>query len=346
MPHNENEYFSISLKQPERHKRADETFSAGQLQIGDININGGYLREQDGDKFFDKLIKDSRILPMVTTVNMKSIKQNLASIAVNGMILRRRNYDPTTNSTGWQGREMKPAYRVKADPSKTTLDAFNFVAEMPIGIEVTAENIEGENLVPLLMEKFAVAMRSSVERWLLTAELGLTPLPADDVDGVLALQNGWLAGAAFTRNAANAPLSYNLISNAAKAIPTQYAAASNPNFACMVSSHDYQDYLNEAATRGNGIGVAAYQAQDRVGGLFGMPMVVDWMPGSKALIADTKDMVVGHFRDSANMRTYYDNRRYEDVLVAEFYLAGGYINDDRAVRLDNVGPAAEDNLGQ
>lgn len=118
------------------------------LALSDITTDGGILVEAQAARFIRLAIKQAKVMPMATTVTMRSYKQLIEKIRFNGRVLR----------AGAVNTALAAADRSKANTSKTELDAKLFKGEVRLHDEILEDNLERSALRSTIMNELLKAI--------------------------------------------------------------------------------------------------------------------------------------------------------------------------------------------
>lgn len=176
-----------------------------ELSISDLS-SGGRLQPTHARTFMRILIDQSEIMPLATTVPMKSDTHNIDRI----------RFETRVAQAGTSGQPLAAAQRSKPELSKTVLQAQLIKAEVPIPDEVIEDNIEGQRFQQTIIELMGEAIARDLDTLMVQGDTA-------SADAFLAKFDGMLKQAVSNLvNAGTAPLSKTVVRQIILSMPQQF----------------------------------------------------------------------------------------------------------------------------
>jgi len=252
------------------------------LALSDLQSDGGYLENEQTDRFIRLAIKESTLLGMITVTTMKNPVAEKSKIRFSGRVLK----------PGSSGTALLLAQRSKPDLSKYTLTSQLFKAETRLDDETMEDQIERGEFANTVMDSLAAAVARDVEWVAIQGDTASS-------DATLAVLDGFVKQATTNQvNASSANLTRGILSDMLKALPTEFAKIPQLKYyTCADAQTDYIDSLGDRATQ---LGDSSVM-RDGIPYYRGMPVVAipEWTDTGSAtgvLLTDPKNMVVGFQR--------------------------------------------------
>jgi HK97 family phage major capsid protein len=204
------------------------------MQVADLISDGGYLQDEQANKFVVDLIKDSVMMKMVDVRGLKSHTQIIDKVGINGRVLR----------PGTSGKALAAGDRVQPDTDQIELNTHLLKGEIRLNDEVLEDNIEGGTFKSTVMSMMSEHVALDMDDLLVNGDTTST-------DPLLAILDGMLVGAtSHIVNGGTQPISKSMLKAAVKAMPSQYnrAKAKQRFLTSEDAEVDYRDYLSDRAT--------------------------------------------------------------------------------------------------
>jgi len=296
------------------------------MEVADLIADGGYLQDEQAEKFVVDMIKASVLMGMVNVQTTKSHTKLIDKVGISGRVLR----------PGTSGHALAAADRVKPTTDQETLHTHLMKSEINLNDEVLEDNIEGGNFKSTVMAMMADHTALDLDDLLANGD-------TTSADPLLALFDGMIASAtSHIVNAGGVPIAKSMLKDAIKAMPSQYNRMKrNQRFLTSEDAQiDYHDYLADRATA---LGDSKVQddSPDRYGNraILGVPVFPDDLGiGSDQtviLLLDPKVAIWGFWR-KIRVETDRDIRTGEWIMVTS--LRGGfqYKEEDAVVKVIGV----------
>lgn len=298
-----------------------------QLSLADLTNDGGILKPAQSQQFMRVLIDESKLLPMVTVVPMRSPTQEIDKIRFMGRILR----------AGQEATALAEGDRSKPTTEKVELSAKLFKGEVRLSNETLEDSIEREELRNTIMQLMA-------ERVGLDAEEVVVKGDTASSDPFLAQFNGILKQAtSHIVDVAGAQTTKAVWRDMLKAMPQPFRRNKGA-LRYLTSGNSEIDYRDSLSDRVGDLSDKNLEQEAQIR-YTGIP--VDDVPlfpedtGSgnnkaQALLLDPKNIQVGIWR---NIRVETDKLISEGVLVMVVTLRMDvkYAVEDAVVKATNIG---------
>jgi hypothetical protein len=251
------------------------------LALSDLQSDGGYLTDQQLDKFIRLAIKSSVLLKDILITPMKGPRDERDKIRFAGRVLQ----------PGDTAVALPLDRRSTPDLSKYVLDAQLFRGEVRLSDEVLEDQIERGSFQETVAQLMAAAVARDIE---FVAIQGDTT----SANPLLAKLDGFLVQAtANLVNAGASNLTKEILKDMLKALPDEFAATEALRYYTNRQARvDYQDSLQNRATE---MGDRMFMQTDRVENQ-GIPVqwIPEWPNGVETfvLLTDPKNLVVGFHR--------------------------------------------------
>lgn len=247
------------------------------IAVANLVANGGYLNNEQSNKFI-RMVQDSvALLKAVRTVRMNSPKRDIDKIGFADRILR-----PTPGS----GVALSADQRAKPTTSKITLETKEIIAEVHIPYDVLEDNIERGGLESTIMAQIAERAGVDLEELLIKGDTTSSDSYLAILDGILKqIQTN-------TVSQGGASINRDLFKNGMLAMPNKYLRnrAAMRHFLSPAQEIEYIDTLGSRATN---LGDRA--AETRVkSSPFGIPLeAVALMPDDQGFFTYPQNLIWG-----------------------------------------------------
>lgn len=293
------------------------------LAVSDLVSDGGYLKDEETDRFIRLAIKQGDLLPLVKVIPMASHTKEFAKTRITQRALR-----PSTSKTPLAAA----ADRTAPELSKFSVTAKLYKAEVHLDDETLEDQIEGSAFKDTILSMFTEKIGVDVDDVLINGDTA-------SGDATLATQDGVLKRiTANIVDAAGGDLTKTVLQGMIKAMPQEFARFERMKFFTSRNARlDYNDSLTvrETALGDNqivGPGGAAYH---------GIPVVkVDGFPNlvgdvTNAVLMDPQDIYLGWWRQ---MR--FETERYASIGYTSFVVTMRWgmniVHDEMFVKAINV----------
>lgn len=260
------------------------------MALADLTT-GGLLVPEQVKKFYEILIEESVLLPLVTTVTMAAPTWELSKLGFTGQVLHPGN----------EASALAVADRSSPQMGKVQLVAKEFVAEARMSYSVVEDNIENGTLPQTLMRLLAKAVARDIEKVVIngdTATAGSTPLALllATLDGILKQSTS------FSVNAGGVRLNKSILKQMVQTLPSQFMS---PGLAFITSKNAVIDYVDSIASRATPKGddalVKAAAAEYTGYPVIPIPLFPENLGGgtnqTNVILTDLKNINVGFHRE-------------------------------------------------
>lgn len=231
-----------------------ELIAKADQRLADFSA-GGLLNAEQRPKFYEVMFKDKKLLPQITTVEMKAPEFEISKATVDDIVLQ-----PAT-----EGVVLPDAARSKITPSKSTIVSYELMGEVHVSYSVLEDNIEGDTFRNLLVRMIGAKVGANLEELVIKGDTSIV-LPDPDVSitawkraRLLKTFDGMLKKMTTnTGNAGGARLSKQILKAMWQTLPIEFRAL--PNMKWVTSENGVADYWDSIADRQTAAGDAAYQA--------------------------------------------------------------------------------------
>lgn len=252
------------------------------LALSDLSTDGGFLSDQQADRFIRLAIKESKLLGMVQVMPMRGPREERDKIRFSGRVLR-----PGTPATA-----LPVAQRAKPDLSKYVLDAKLFKADVRLNDEIMEDQIERGAFGDTVMESLARAVSRDVE---------FVAIQGDTASGddLLAVLDGYLKQAtANIVNVGSVNLDKEPLKDMLKALPDEFALIEKLKY--FTNRQARIDYRDSLANRATGMGDVKLEQNDRTVyqdmEVVSIPEFPNTGSATSVLLTDPSNLVVGFHR--------------------------------------------------
>lgn len=269
--------------------RSRSLLEKADLELTDLQTDGGYLVDEQAVKFIEILIKESRLLKMVMFKTMKSPKMLIESFRFEDWVLQ----------PGTPGQALAEAQRSKPKTYKAELDAELFRAAVRLSDEVIEDQIERGQFKNSVMRALAKAMSRDMERVVISGDKTSAHPTLAQLDGILVQATSNVVAVSPIES-----ISKEHLVDALKTMPSEFVVDKKAlrYFTSMKAETDYRNLLSE---RADTVG-AKYIVEDAPVLHSGIPIVdIPLFPEnlgtgtneSVILLTDPKNITVGMQRN-------------------------------------------------
>ena len=300
------------------------------LQLSDLQSDGGHLVDAQSKKFMRILILRSVVMGMATMEPMKHPRQELNKLRFASRILR----------AGASGVALGHGERAQPDTSKVTLDAQLFKAEVRLNNEVLEDNIEQGTLKNTVMQEMGKAVARDMEDVLVNGDTTSGNPFYNQFDGILRQATSNIV------NAGSAKLSKFVLRDLQKALPNEFMVNKRDmRYLTSIDAEiDYRDSIADRATGGGDrafggtVGSAAAVAYTGIE-VAPIPLFPEDLGGSSnttnVLFLDPKNIYVGIHRE-IRMETDKDISAGEVIIVTSLRFDVKYAEETAVAKAENV----------
>lgn len=297
------------------------------MEVADLIADGGYLQDEQSEKFVLKIIEEAVVLKMIQVIGTKSHTKLIDKVGIDGWVLH----------PGVSGSALAAADRTKPTTEQVTLTTHLMKGEIRLNDEVLEDNIEGGQFKQTVMKKMAAHVALDMDRVAVNGDTaGATGTVLDLIDGMLK------SATSHVVNGGTVPIHKGMLKQAIKAMPSQYNRnRMKQRFMTSEDAEtDYRDYLADRATV-LGDKFLEADAPTRYGGRAILPIPV--FPDNLGLgtdctnvvLTDPKNAVWGVWR-KVRIETDRDITTGEWIMVATVRAGFVYEEEDAVVKVINV----------
>jgi HK97 family phage major capsid protein len=273
------------------------------MAIADLT-SGGLLAPEQVKEFYELVIDESVLLPIVTTVPMSAPTWELSKMGFTGRVLRR--------ATENQG--LPEGDRAKPELGKVTLTSEELIAEARIPYAVVEDNIANGSFPQVALGFLSKAVARDLEDLVINGDV-------DSVDPFYNILNGILKQiGTYTVNGGGVRLGKTNLKIMAQTMPAKYSRAGN--LALLTSKNAAIDFVDSLSNRQTPLGDAALvsraAAEYMTYPLVPIPLFPENLgSGNKTnvLMLDPKNIHVGMHRD-IRIETDRDISARQFIIVA------------------------------
>lgn len=212
------------------------------LLVADMVANGGYLEQALAREFIEVAIDESTLMPLATTIPMKSHTHRLDKMRFGSRVLR----------AGTEGQALIESDRVKPDLSNETLQSQLFKAEARLTDEDLEDSIEGGSLRDTIIKLLGQAVARDMDEVVIEGDTTSGDPFLAKFDGAIKLANVNVVAAG------SVPISKTMFKAAFKSLPTPFRR-DRQNMSFFVASDSEVDYRDVVAERETGRGDQALE---------------------------------------------------------------------------------------
>ena len=205
------------------------------MEVADLISDGGYLQDEQANKFVVDLIKESVMLKMIDVRGLKSHTQIIDKIGIDGYVLH----------PGTSGHALPEADRTKPTTRQTTLNTHLMKGEIRLNDEVLEDNIEGGTFKTTCLSMMSEHIALDMDNLVVNGDTsGATGTILDLLDGML------VSATSHVVNAGTVALAKSHLKAAIKTMPSQYnrTKAAQRFLTSEDAEIDYRDYVSDRAT--------------------------------------------------------------------------------------------------
>jgi hypothetical protein len=205
------------------------------MEVSDLIADGGYLQDEQAERFVMKMIEEAVVLKLIQVVGMKSHTKLIDKVGISGWVLR----------PGTSGAALAKEDRVKPTTEQVTLNTHLMKAEIRLNEEVLEDNIEGGQFKNTVMRMMAEHIALDMDKVVVNGDTsGATGTILDLMDGML------VSATSHIVNGGTVPIHKGMLKDGIKAMPSAYnrKKAAQRFLTSEDAEIDYRDYLADRAT--------------------------------------------------------------------------------------------------
>jgi len=296
------------------------------MEVADLIADGGYLQDEQAEKFVVDMIKESMMMKMVNVQGLRSHTKLIDKVGIDGRVLR----------PGTSGHALAAADRVKPTTDQVTLNTHLMKAEIRLNDEVLEDNIENGRFKQTVMGMMSEHVALDLDDLLVNGD-------TTSADPLLALFDGMIVSATSHIVAGGSvPIAKSMLKDAIKAMPSEYRRLKrNQRFLTSEDAAiDYHDYLADRATA-LGDKKIVDDSPDQYGNrpILGIPVFPDDLgvgnDETVILHTDPKNAIMGFWR-KIRMETDRDITTGEWIMVTSLRAGFVYQEEDAVVKVTGV----------
>ena len=248
------------------------------IAVANLIANGGYLNNEQSNKFIRMVQESVKLLGAVRTVRMNSPKRDIDKIGFADRILR-----PTPGS----GVALAADQRSKPTTGKITLETSEIIAEVHIPYDVLEDNIERGGMESTIMQMIAERAGVDLEELLIRGDTSSSDSYLAILDGILkSIQSNIV-------NHGGASIDRSLFKNGMLTMPNKYMRnrAAMRHFLSPAQEIEYIDTLADRSTSNVGDRAAETRTTSSP---FGVPLEpVALMPDAQGFFTYPQNLIWG-----------------------------------------------------
>ncbi|MGD2044199.1 MAG: phage major capsid protein, partial [Acidimicrobiia bacterium] len=205
------------------------------MEVADLIADGGYLQDEQANRFIMDMIEESVVLKMIDVRGLKSHTQLIDNVGITGFVLK----------PGTSGQALAEADRTKPGTTQRTLLTHLMKGEIDLNDEVLEDNIEGGNFKNTVRMMMAEHVALDMDNVCVNGDTaGATGTILDLIDGMIK------SATAHVVAGGTVAINKTMLKNAVKAMPKRFNRTKRMQ-RFMTSDDaetDYRDYLADRAT--------------------------------------------------------------------------------------------------
>ena len=296
------------------------------MEVADLIADGGYLQDEQANRFVVDLIKESVVLKMIDIRGLKSHTQQIDKVGIEGRVLR----------PGTSGVALPAADRTKPVTDAVELQTHLMKGQINLNDEVLEDNIEAGTFKTTVMSMMSEHVALDMDFLVVNGD-------SSSLDPFTALLDGMLISAvSHVVNAGDNPLAKSYLKEALKSMPSQYNR--NKTKQRFLTSEDaeidYRDYVSDRATvLGDKFMLDEAPVRYANRPILGIPVFPDDLGGgnntTNVLLLDPKNARWGVWR-KVRVETGRDIKAGEWIMVVTVRAGFVYKEEDAVVKIENV----------
>lgn len=294
---------------------------------------GGVLLPQQAAKFVELAIVKSSLLQDCNTQIIPTSTYEVDKMGFTGQVLH-----PDEEDTAFGSADV-----ASPETGKTTLVSKRYKAEIGLTYDTVKRVINGDQLMPYLLNLAAEAARRDVEKCALLGDTSLSS--ATSLNRLLKKQDGFLKLiTSSVVDAAGARMNLNLLDEARRLMPAEYFDEEGLEF--LMSKNGEIDYQAAVTARATVLGDQNFAArnatayhQHKVRRVPLLPTTLTYNGADKhstALFCNPGTQLMVGFLEEMNVRTAEDIRAGKFIAVIRFDVAFQVLHQQACVKITNI----------
>jgi len=307
-----------------------EILTKANLELADLQSDGGLLVPEQARRFMRILILRSVVIGMSTVEPMKSPRKEIDKINFGSRVLRAAS----------PGVALGHNDRSKPDLSKVELDSKLFKAEVRLNNEVLEDSIEQGNLRNTVMQELTKAVARDMEDMVINGDTDSSVPFYAQFDGILKQATSNVV------NANGAKLSKSILRDLKKVMPNQFlvSPSSMRYYTSVDAEIDFRDSIADRATDLGDVGFGGKVGSAPTVAYTGIPvMPVPIFPENlgantnqtNVLFLDPKNVHIGIHRE-IRMETDKDISAGQVIIVVTLRFDTRYAHEPAVAKATNV----------
>lgn len=296
------------------------------MEVSDLIADGGYLLDEQANRFVVDLVEESVLLQMADVRGLKSHTQIIDKVGISGRVLR----------PGTSGVALAAADRTKPVTDNVELQTVLMKGEIDLNDEILEDNIEAGTFKTTVMAMMSEHVAYDMD-WLLANG------DTTSSDAFTALLDGMIKSTtSHVINAGTVPLAKSHLKSALKSMPSRYnrTKAKQRFLTSEDAEIDYRDFVSD---RMGPLGDKHMEddAPVRYGNraILGVPVFPDNLGGgtncTAVLLTDPKNARWGIWR-KVRVETARDVKAGEWAMVVTVRAGFKWKEEDAVVMIENV----------
>lgn len=304
------------------------------LVVADMVSGGGYLVPEQANKFFEILIKESRLLQTITTKQMSGDRYEEDKAAFLGQVLV-----PAS-----EGEVVSEEDRSKPDLGKMTLQTKEYIAEVHLTYNDLEDNIEGAALENKIRQLLGKAISRDLEDLVISGDTALANTSKRNrllrqMDGILKQATTHVVAAGGVR------FGKTTLEQMYRSIPAEFY---QPEMSVITSKNAAFDYASTVANRQTALGDQTLTQRMKVADFMGHPVIpIPLFPENlgggtdqtNALLLNLKNIHLGIQRQ-IRIETDKDIRARKLIVVATLRCDMKYMHEPAVVKATGITASA------
>lgn len=292
------------------------------LALSDLT-SGGLLVAEQVKEFFEIVIEESVLLPLVTTVPMSGPTWEMPKMGFTGEVLRPK-----------QATALGEADRSKPELAKVSLASKPFIAEARIPYEVVEDNVANGSFPQTALTLLGKAVARDLEKLIIQGDTTSSSLLLASLDGVLKLATTSVVNAGGVR------LSKSVLKIILQTLSSQFMTTKHAFITSKNAMIDYNDTVaNRQTPKGDDALVKAASGEYGGHGMIMVPLFPENLGAgtnkTNVLFTDPKNIHVGMQRD-VRIETSRDISKQEFIIVASLRADVNYAHEPAVVKATEV----------
>lgn len=298
-----------------------ELFRKADVAISDLTGGGGYLADEQADRFIRKLLAQPTLMSRIRSITMNAPRREISKVGIGSQILHPGVI--TGERTLDSGDRVDPTF------SKVILQTEEVMAEIRIPYEVLEDNIERGNLQDTLVDLIVQRAAVDLENLLLNGDTASANTFLALFDGVIKLATS------NVYDAADAALSPAVLGNTIITMPDQYRTPVG-SVEFWVPAEAEIKYRIKISERQTGLGDATLQGINQMQVLGSRLVGASYMPSTNIIYTDPQNIILGIQRQMQMEAERFIRGRYFTVVLT-MRLAINIEEEEAVTKVTNLG---------